>query len=174
MFINCQLLLIKHVIAKKYSGTLIQNTFQKILAGYSAYISFVLYFEKCVPVFSRHFSRLLYVISSLVWTGLLLLLPVAIYSNGSAIFFYLNSVDHIMSWLNSSDPESVVSLTQWEMLCENLQSYMEFDSICYDLQCHLYCNDILASSSRSTIFFIDFMSLIQICICSVFLLVVRM
>lgn len=149
-----------------------QTTFQKILAGYSAYISFILYFEKCAPVFSRNFSSLLYVISSLVQTDLLLLLPVKIYSNGSAIFFYLNSADHIMSWLHFSDPEIVVSLTQGEMWCENLQSYLQFCSICYDLHCHLHCNDILASSSRSTIFFIDFMSFIQICICYVFVLVV--
>lgn len=37
-----------------------------------------------------------------------------------------------------------------------------------------YCKDILASSSRSTVFFIDFMSFTQICICYVFFLVVCM
>lgn len=122
-------------------------------------------------MFSRHFSRLLYVISSLVQTGLLLLLPVTIYSNGSAIFFYLNSADHIMSWLHSSDPENVVSLAQWEMWKAAKPHASWFY---YDLQCNLYCDGILASSSWSTIFFIDIMFFIQICIGHVFVLVVCM
>lgn len=38
----------------------IQNTFLKILMGHIAYISLhFLYFEKCVSVFLRHFSRIL-------------------------------------------------------------------------------------------------------------------